>query len=265
MSNNTYPQYPNTPLSVGSSGSNVSLMQTYLNKLAVYYTCLIKLVVDGKYGENTKQTVMEYQAKVHLKADGIIGQQTWNKIVSDYNKYYPNGGDIYPGTILQQGSSGAPVSHMQTALNICSTIYTVINSQATDGKFGSNMTAATKRFQRQFSLSIDGIIGTNTWNKIVAVRNNVVDGTPSHVSTPYPGYVVQSGQTGEQVRIVQPYINTVNAALGKPWDTMTEDSSFGPQTTSCVMSFQAYFGLKVDGKVGQQTWGKMVAEYNNAL
>ena len=44
---NSYPDNPGTPLRVGSSGSNVTVMQQYLNGLGVVYTGVNRLNVDG--------------------------------------------------------------------------------------------------------------------------------------------------------------------------------------------------------------------------
>ena len=58
----TLPVYPGTPLRVGSSGSNVSLMQSYLNAIKNgMFPSLTRLTVDGKFGQRTKNTVIQYQ------------------------------------------------------------------------------------------------------------------------------------------------------------------------------------------------------------
>jgi len=38
------------------------------------------LVIDGQFGDRTLLAVAAYQNKAHLKADGIVGPQTWNYI-----------------------------------------------------------------------------------------------------------------------------------------------------------------------------------------
>ena len=37
--------------------------------------------VDGKFGNDTKTAVMAYQKKHGLTADGIVGLNTWKKIL----------------------------------------------------------------------------------------------------------------------------------------------------------------------------------------
>ena len=36
--------------------------------------------VDGKVGPRTKNAVMEFQRQHSLKADGVVGQKTWNEL-----------------------------------------------------------------------------------------------------------------------------------------------------------------------------------------
>ena len=71
------PVYPGYVLKVGSSGSSVAIMQSYLNAIKQgMYPSLTHLAVDGKYGNGTKNTVMQYQNLSGLKADGtfVIGE-----------------------------------------------------------------------------------------------------------------------------------------------------------------------------------------------
>lgn len=41
---------------------------------------------------------------------------------------------------------------------------------------------------------------------------------------------------------------------------LTTDGVFGPLTAGAVRNFQARSGLAVDGEVGVQTWGRLIAE-----
>ena len=38
--------------------------------------------IDGKIGSNTKSAIMQFQKDNGLKADGVIGRQTWEKLQS---------------------------------------------------------------------------------------------------------------------------------------------------------------------------------------
>lgn len=265
MCTSVNPAYPGTALRKGSSGSNVLLMQKHLNALKAIHPTLTHLTEDGKFGTATENTVKQYQAIKNLTADGVIGRATWNTIVCEYNRNFPTNPDTYPGVVLREGSNNSYVGHMQTALNIIARIYTAVNTQTVDNKFGTNMQNAVKRFQRQFGLNIDGIIGENTWNRIITVRNGVQSGNHVHVTTQYPNTVLQNGSTGDSVRCIQSYLNIIKAATGASWPTLTVDGHFGANTTTAVTSYQALHGLKVDGRVGSATWNSIITSVNAAL
>ena len=38
--------------------------------------------IDGKFGSGTEEQVKLYQKQNKLKADGIVGANTWNKLLS---------------------------------------------------------------------------------------------------------------------------------------------------------------------------------------
>lgn len=247
------PPYPGRTLQVGSSGSEVARMQKYLTALRVKYPTLPVLTVDGKFGTATRQAVITYQVLNGLTPDGVIGQMTWNAIVTDYNATIGGSAETYPGIPLRSGMTGEDVRLMETYLNELANTYTAINKQTVDGVFGTNMTAATQRFQRQFGLTNDGVIGQMTWNKIVSVHT-----TRQYVITPYPGFTISQGASGDNVRFIQSYCNATGAQL-------TIDGQFGPATKQAVTVFQAQHGLKPDGIVGSMTWSALVNAFNASL
>ena len=63
-------------LQVGSSGKITRILQQRLTNLG-YSTNGI----DGMFGQNTKKAVMQFQAKNGLVVDGIVGKNTWSKVL----------------------------------------------------------------------------------------------------------------------------------------------------------------------------------------
>lgn len=58
----------------GASGSDVEDLQKRLNSYGY------NLAVDGQFGDQTKNAVLDYQKKYGLTQDGIVGSQTWGKL-----------------------------------------------------------------------------------------------------------------------------------------------------------------------------------------
>ena len=65
-------------LQKGSNGDQVKALQTLL--IGYGYSCG-KAGADGDFGTNTEKAVKKYQKAVGLAADGIVGANTWNKLL----------------------------------------------------------------------------------------------------------------------------------------------------------------------------------------
>jgi|GEM_PF-3620489 len=164
---------------------------------------------------------------------------------------------FYPGTPLSWGSSGAAVLEMQHRLNRIATVYTAVNTQKEDGKFGPSMYNAVVRFQPHHQLTADGIIGKTTWDKIIQADYALRRGTMLPITTPYPGYILRRGDTGFAVRCIQSYMG---AEPSLP--DVKVDGIWGQATETLVRHFQTLHGLKADGLVGKQSWAAMLRRFN---
>ena len=145
-------------------------------------------------------------------------------------------------------------------MNELARIYPAINTQNADGIYGDNMTHAVRRFQEQFGLSADGILGRDTWARIVSVYEAMTAGRPAPVVTRYPGSPLRVGASGDSVRFVQSYLNGIH---GTPH--LNVDGIYGQGTARSVAAFQAVSGLTPDGIVGAATWPAMITAFNASL
>ena len=94
----------------GDSGLPVENLQSRLKELG-YYTGK----VDGKYGNNTKNSVRDFQRANKLKADGIAGQKTYEALNSL--------------TVLSKGATAPPVQANDKPVEISSLSNEAIQSQ----------------------------------------------------------------------------------------------------------------------------------------
>lgn len=60
----------------GSKGNSVKALQILLNGYG--YSCGL---IDGEFGAKTHDAVMKFQKAKGLDADGVVGTQTWNKLL----------------------------------------------------------------------------------------------------------------------------------------------------------------------------------------
>ena len=103
--------------------------------------------MDGAFGPQTKAAVEAFQSSRGLGADGVVGSQTWPQL-------------IIP---VHQGSTGDAVRAVQSQIHGRGDGAHL----AIDGSFGQETNDAVRAFQTLLDLSVDGIVGLQTWNHLV--------------------------------------------------------------------------------------------------
>ena len=170
--------YPGTPLRRGSSGPNVVVVQTELNRISQNYPAIPKLAtVDGIYGSRTEAAVRRFQEIFGLEPDGIVGKATWYALVRLYTavlslselrslgqQFYAINWE-YP-SLLRQGDTGDKVRHLQYMLSILSDFISQIPDIQIDGIYGSATRDAVTAAQRYFGLPQTGAVDEATWEEI---------------------------------------------------------------------------------------------------
>ncbi|MDR1065833.1 MAG: peptidoglycan-binding protein [Clostridiales bacterium] len=252
------PAYPGVALRIGSKNDNVRLIQQYLNKIGETYPTIPALTVDGSFGNGTYNAVIAFQKLFGLTQDGVVGKDTWNKIVYAYQDSAPEDGytEPYPGHVLKVGVSDQYVSILQDHINRLSKSLPSVPPVTIDGKFGAGTQAAVIELQKLLGITADGVVGQTTWDKIATLYLGQQKYAP-----PYPGTALRQGSRGPDVVTVQKYINAIAKAY-PTLPTLTEDGVFGSGTRDAVIRFQQIFGLGADGVVGGTTWNKLVSIYN---
>jgi hypothetical protein len=122
------------------TGENVRTVQYLLKSHGA------NVAVDGSFGAATKAAVKSFQTAHQVTSDGIVGNATWPKLVVQVNA---------PDT-------GPAVRAVQ------SQVHSRIQGWVTvDGSFGPQTTEVVKGFQGPIGLNPDGIVGAQTWNRLV--------------------------------------------------------------------------------------------------
>jgi peptidoglycan hydrolase-like protein with peptidoglycan-binding domain len=111
--------------------------------------------IDGIFGKVTKSAVEEFQSQNGLAVDGIVGPLTWAAL----------DGDAPEPPTLANGSSGAVVQRLQTALNEGRGSFAPASNPvlSVDGIFGPHTTTAVQGMQQSNGIAADGIVGLQTW------------------------------------------------------------------------------------------------------
>ena len=180
----------------------------------------------------------------------------------------------YPGSPLRQGSTGAAVFTLQRQLNRITKDYPFLGLLTVDGIFGRKMTETVKKFQRQFNLTADGVVGRSTWYKISYIYVSVKDlaeltsegetfsGTLPDGSWNLGSSVLKQGSTGSEVEQMQFWLSTL-AQYESSIPSVTVDGVYGSGTAAAVRAFQRRYGLTVDGIVGRTTWTELYDQFRS--
>jgi cell wall-associated NlpC family hydrolase len=127
-------------LKLGSRGSEVIAVQRALG-----------IPADGEYGPGTAAAVTRFQAEQRLPADGAVGRQTRQALLS---KARPAPRPEQPAArpTVRLRDRGPAVAALQRSLRL-----------PADGVFGPKTQAAVIALQRRSGLVADGVVGARTW------------------------------------------------------------------------------------------------------
>lgn len=131
---------------------------------------------------------------------------------------------------LAVGSKGVDVRTAQALLSAHG------HPAAPDGIFGPATQGAAQAFQAAEGLTIDGVVGPQTWGALIVT--------------------VEAGSSGDAVRGVQTQLRW------QGW-RLAVDGTFGPQTARRVRDFQTARRLPSDGIVGPDTWKVLVTGFQH--
>jgi peptidoglycan hydrolase-like protein with peptidoglycan-binding domain len=263
---------PWSTVTLGAAGERVRAIQFLLRAHGHV------LVVDGAFGPVTAGAVSALQTTEGLPADGVIGRDTWVRLVVP----------------ISLGSVGDAVRALQQ-------FWVFEYEPVVDGQYGPVTRNHVLAFQEAWGLTVDGATGQETWSFKVAdplpwplVKPGATTATNyrvpivQHLLRAHGAGIAPDGSygpaTGEAVRQFQMtlralYISTIvgqldwpalcvttqlgaageavraaQVALNAHGHALTVDGAFGPLTDAAARDFQETYSPPVDGVFGPLTW-----------
>ena len=262
------PSYPGTALRLGAAGEDVRTIQRQLNRIARNYPALGgDLETNGIYGVETENMVRKFQEIFNLTVDGIVGKATWYQIKAIYNAVKGLGELVSEGIrleevervfskTLQRGDTGNPVRDIQYYLAVISFFDDRLPQVLINGTFDEATEQAVRLFQEQQGLTVDGIVGRDTWNAMNSVYQQIRQSLPAQYVSSfdelYPGRFLTPGQFGEDVASLQRILRRAAAVADIP--PVQETGEYDAATEAAVRAVQRAVGLTESGITGPLTW-----------
>lgn len=228
----------------GMSGDQVFRLQEALANIGFF-----DAMPDRSFGESTEIAVKNFQANNGLKNDGIAGDKTlrllWGEPTATVTGSPTTDTAANGFTTLRTGATGTAVTQLQQRL-----IDLGYLTGKADGTYLSSTVEAVKLFQQKHGITVDGIAGVKTQEKLFSTSAVAI--TPSTTETADNG-VLKLGSKGEAVRNLQNRLIQLGYLAGKA------DGTYGAATETAVMLFQEKNSLGQDGVAGTKTQNAIFA------
>ena len=122
-------------------------------------------------------------------------------------------------------------------------------------------------FQKAYGLNPDGMVGEETWYRIYNVYRGFLASVPLEytegVTLPFPGTLLKLGAEGDDVRLLQEYLNYI-ARTYTDIPQVTADGIFGTAPQAAVQAFISRFDLaQTQPVVNAVVWDAITGVYSD--
>lgn len=270
---------PPVTLREGDTGRDVELVQRKLNRISANFPGIPKIYpVDGFFDRSTTDAVRKFQEVFDLEPDGLVGRATWNQIQFIYNAvkklYTVNSEGLRITDVttrytenLAEGSKGDGVLTIQYYLSYINLFVPTVAAAAMDGDYGPATTNAVLSFQRTYGLPETGVVDRATWDRIENVYYEFVSQIDFEFKSgrilPFPGRVLRDGVEGNDVRVLQEYLNLISESYPEI-PRVNVDGVFGQSTAEAVRQFKRIFDIPgAPDRVNAPVWNAIANIYDD--
>lgn len=111
------------------------------------------------YGGMTP-VIWQYTSTASLNGVKNVDMNAYQGSLDEFKAQVSTGAQTGANPVLSEGDTGPAVTTLQTRLNVWGATLTV------DGDFGAATLAAVKAFQAAHNLTVDGVVGPQTWSAL---------------------------------------------------------------------------------------------------
>ena len=163
------------------TGQPVRSLQYMLNQLAIHDPKLVRLAVDGVFGERTLEAVMVFQREYHEPVNGVVDLDTWNSIRQAYIKIellygIPPALNVLPngGYTAGEGEEGEPILIVQAMFVSLTKKVTNFEPCQINGCNDGSTQADIRVVQGLAGLPVTGVLDRATWSFLVQLYQALV-------------------------------------------------------------------------------------------
>ena len=163
------------------SGQPVRSLQYMLDQLAIHDPKLVRLAVDGVFGERTLEAVMVFQREYHDPVTGVVDLDTWDAIRRAYIKIEllygtPPALNVLPngGYTVDEGKEGEPIIIVQAMFVSLTKKVSNFKPCEINGCNDGNTPANIRTIQGLAGLPVTGVLDRATWSFLVQLYQALV-------------------------------------------------------------------------------------------
>ena len=210
----------------GDDSPTVAIVQTRLMELGY----MDSDEPTEHFGSITEAALIRFQKHNDLKADGQIGETTWNLLMNEG----------VPECVMQDGDEGDDVQDVQNRLYELG----YLAKNYVTGTYGEKTAAAVTDFQKANSIATTGMVGHDTLDVLYAddvVGNFFSKGEVSDTIATYQEKLKKLGYLVSDYKVKGKMDDATIAAIRKFQDNndLTPDGCLGPTTMSAMDSKDA--------------------------
>lgn len=163
------------------TGQPVRSLQYMLDQLAIHNPKLVRLAVDGVFGERTLEAVMIFQREYHEPVNGVVNLDTWDAIQKAYFRVELLYGAPPPLNVLPDGGYTADEGMESEPMLIVQAMFVSLSKKMTNFqpcKMNSCNSGEThdniRVIQGLAGLPVTGVMDRATWSFLVQLYQALI-------------------------------------------------------------------------------------------